>query len=229
MSSVPFKRELHKGMHGQDVRALQRALHKADCRDHPATADFGRATRRQVIRFQRHAGISRNRGIVKQRTWDALQPYFDGYDSYLVSHLHVTPPITDKISKMLKVAWWYYGNKPHHYYQQRPMQDTAAPPNVDWYLDCSEFVYVCAKAAGLPDPSGFGYTAYGNTDSFLAHMKSAAGPAKGRLAFYDDPGHVVIITGQANGVWMCLSHGSEGGPGYYPINYRPVSAYRTFE
>ncbi len=225
---IPFKRELHQGMHGQDVRALQRGLHKADVRHNPATGTFKRATKRQVIRFQKAHGIRKNRGVVKQNTWNALAPYFDGYDKYLVSQLHVTPPITDKISRMLKVAWWYYGNKPHHYLQERPMTDTAPPPNVDNYLDCSEFVYVCAKAAALPDPSGFGYTAYGNTYSYLAHMKSAAGPARGRLAFYDDPSHVAIITGQVNGVWMVLSMGSEGGPGYYPMSYRQPSAYRTF-
>jgi hypothetical protein len=51
---------------------------------------------------------------------------------------------------------------------------------------------------------------------------------KGGLAFYDDPSHVVIIVGQSNNVWMCLSNGSDGGPQYIPMLYRTPSAYRTF-
>ena len=70
-----------------------------------------------MIRFQKHHGTRTNRGIVKAGTWKHLQPYFDGYDVPR-QHLHVSPPITDQVSKML-VAWWYYGNAPHHYQEGR--------------------------------------------------------------------------------------------------------------
>jgi hypothetical protein len=215
-------------LHGPDVRALQRALHKAGYRRGKATGDFRRATRRQVVNFQKHHGIHRHRGVVNPSTWAYLQRYFDGYDHYLVSHYKLPTKAATAIDRFVKAAWWYYGNRPLHYLQERPMQGTAAPPNLDRYLDCSEFVYVCAKAAGLPDPSGYGYTAYGNTYSYLDHMPSVNRPERGGLAFYDDPSHVVIIVGQSNNVWMCLSNGSDGGPQYIPILYRTPSAYRTF-
>jgi hypothetical protein len=223
---VPFKRELHLGMQGKDVRALQRALRKADCRNHPATGDFRKATRRQVLRFKRRHHLPRNHGKVGKEMWAKLQPYFDGYDYYLCTHMHTSPPISDKTSRAVKTAWWYLGNKPHHYLQQRPMIGTAPPPSDDDYMDCSEFQYVNIKSAGLPDPSGYSYPNYGNTDSFLAHLKHASGPAYGVLVFYSNPGHVALCVGKQGGVWMVISHGSEGGPLLLPYNYRTPTAYR---
>jgi hypothetical protein len=109
------------------------------------------------------------------------------------------------------------------------MQDTAPPPSIDRYLDCSEYVYVCAKAAGLPDPSGSGYDGWGNTYSFLAHMRSTTHPQRGDLAFYADPSHVAIIAGAAsNGALMVLSNGSDLGPRYLDMHYRTPVAYRTW-
>jgi hypothetical protein len=229
MRLVPFKRELHRGMSGPDVRALQRALRKADVREGRSTAKFRAPTKRQVVSFQKHHGIRKHDGVVRAGTWRHLQPFFDGYDLYLVTHMHTSPPVTDEISKMVKVAWWYYGQRPLHYLQQRPMIDFGPPPNIDTYMDCSEFATLCARAAGLPDPNGMGYDGYGNTDTMIANMKAATGPAKGRLAFYDNPGHVNIIVGQSGSTWMVIGHGSEGGPHYYPMNYRTPSHYRRYD
>lgn len=230
--NVPFKRELHMGMSGQDVRALQRALHKAGYRNGPATGHFKRPTKRQVIEFQKHHGIHKERGIVRKNTWNYLQQYFDGYDKYLVEQIHVAPAVVDKLDRFVKVAWWYYYRRPLHYLQQRPMQDTAPPPNIDSYLDCSEFVYVCAKAAGLPDPSGYTIDNYGNTDSYLAHMRhiNQSQVSKGDLAFYSNPGHVGIVVGYSSTYndHMVIEHGSDGGPDYTSMHYREPVAYTTW-
>lgn len=229
--SVPFHRRLHVGCQGGDVRALQRALHKAGYRGLSPTGDYRDVTRREVVQFQKHHGIRLRRGIVRENTWHALQPYFDGYDGWLVNHWweHRHPPIQNKIDRFVKTAWLYYSNRPLRYYQQRPMQNTGPPPNIDRYLDCSEYVYVCAKAAGLPDPSGLGYTGYGNTYSFLAHMRHTSNPRRGDLVFYDNPSHVAIIVGEARGgVLMVLSNGSDYGPRYLNMRYRTPVAYRTW-
>lgn len=231
--NVPLKRELHMGMHGQDVRALQRALHKAGCRNGASTGNFKRPTKRQVVAFQKSNGIyKRHWGTVEQNTWKALQPFFDGYDKYLVEHVHVSPPVVDKLDRFVKVAWWYYYHRPLHYLQQRPMEDTGEPPNIDNYLDCSELVYVCAKAAGLPDPSGYTMPNYGNTDSYLAHMRhiNQSQVGKGDLAFYSNPGHVGIVVGfsTAYNDHMVIEHGSEGGPDYTNMRYREPVAYTTW-
>jgi hypothetical protein len=234
MSKVPFKRVLHEGMHGGDVRALQRALRKAHVRKGDATGEFHKPTKLQVINFQRHHGIRKDRGVVHANTWDALQPYFDGYDAYLVKHVHLTPTTTDKLDRFVHVAWQYYYHAPLHYYQQRPMEDTGPLPNIDTYLDCSEFVYVCAKQAGLSDPSGYDppWTGYGNTDSYLAHMRHIGISAvkKGDLAFYSNPGHVGIIVGFSDRYkdHMVIEHGSEGGPRYTYMHYRQPTEYTTW-
>lgn len=226
MTLVPYRRSLHLGMVGGDVRALQRALRSADCRTALPTGEYRRLTRRNVIVFQKHHGISVDRGVVKASTWRALQPYFDAYCLYLVQHTHISPPITDKIDKFVKVAWQHYDARPLHYVQERPMRNTTP---IDHYLDCSEYVYCCAKAAGLPDPSGTGYSGYGNTYSFLAHMPHRDTPEKGALVFYNNPSHVAIIVGQGqNHGWMVLSNGSDLGPRLLPLGYRTPYAYRTF-
>jgi hypothetical protein len=234
MTIVPFRRELRRGMEGQDVRALQRALKKAGYRQSDPTGHFRKPTELQTIQFQMHHGIRKERGIVRENMWNYLTPFFDGYDRYLVENLHLTPKLTDKLDKLVNVAWQYYYHRPLHYLQQRPMEDTGPLPNIDSYLDCSEFVYVCAKQAGLPDPSGYDppYPGYGNTDSFLAHMRhiSITDVRKGDLAFYANPGHVGIVVGYASRYrdYMVIEHGSEGGPDYTQMHYRDPVAFTTW-
>jgi hypothetical protein len=221
-------------MSGQDVRALQRALHKAGVRNGSATGHFKHPTKRQVIAFQKRHGIHPHKGTVGPGTWKHLQPYFDGFDKYLVEHVHIAPAVTDKLDHFVKVAWWYYYHRPLHYLQQRPMEDTAPPPNIDSYLDCSELVNVCAKAAGLPDPSGYDppYQGYGNTDSYLANMRhiNLSQVQKGDLSFYSNPGHVGIVVGHSTTYndFMVIEHGSEGGPDYTSMHYREPVAFTTW-
>jgi hypothetical protein len=226
---VKLKRTMHIGQHGRDIKALQRILKAANVRKGETTSKFRKATRMQVITYQRRHGLHAD-GIVGPKTWGTMGRYMDGYTAWLVHHTVVRRPITDDIDHMVKVAWWYYAHRPLHYYQQRPMQYTAPPPNVDRYLDCSEYVYVCAKAGGLPDPSGFGYTGIGNTDTFLQHMRHTWTPKRGDLALYANPGHVTIVTGysDAYGALMCLSNGSDAGPRYLPVHYRSPVAYLTW-
>lgn len=223
---VPFRRVLRVGTAGGDVRALQRALRSADCRGPLPTGEFRNLTKRNVTLFQKRHGIRVDRGVVRQNTWEALYPYFDAYSLYLVKHTHISPPVTTKIDKFVKVAWQHYDARPLRYVQERPMRNTTP---IDRYLDCSEYVYCCAKAAGLPDPSGMGYSGWGNTYSFLAHMPHRDTPEKGDLVFYSNPSHVAIIVGQGrNHGWMVLSNGSDLGPRLLPLGYRTPSAYRTF-
>jgi putative peptidoglycan binding protein len=242
---VPFKRELHYPMGRNnpqsDIVALQRALRRGGFRPRDKTGApkgfYGKKTRAQVRAFQAARGIKGDRGVVKENTWRHLNELglFDGYDHYLVGKVKVgppKPPMDDKIARFVKVAWWYLGHAPLDYYQQRPMFDTAPPPNVDTSLDCSEFVYVCAQAAGLPDPSGYSpqYQGWGNTYSFLDHMPSPGGPRVGDLAFYSDPSHVVIIAAYSSARgFSVISMGGDGGPRYLPLTYRNPSAYRTFK
>jgi hypothetical protein len=230
MTLVPFKRELHVGLEGGDVRALQRALRAADCRTRLPTGEYRQVTKRNVTLFQRRHGIHQDRGVVKANTWAALQPYFDSYSAYLVKHTHIAPPASTKIDHFVKAAWAYYDSRPLRYLQERPMRNTFDLPYIDRYLDCSEFVYICAKNAGLPDPSGFGYNGYGNTYSFLDHMPRTSSPARGDLVMYDNPSHVAIAVGSVRKYGlMVLSNGSDYGPRYLQARYRTPVAYLTFK
>lgn len=226
---VKLKRVLHTGMKGRDVGAMQRCLKAANVRKGDPSGHFRKPTRMQVLTYQRRHGLHAD-GAVGPKTWASMARYMDGYTRWLVQHTVIRKPITDEIDHFIKVAWWYYVRRPHHYLQQRPMEDTGPPPNDDEYLDCSEYVYVCAKAGGLPDPSGLGYSNYGNTDSFLQHMRHTWSPQRGDLALYSNPGHVTIITGfsDAYGAVMCLSNGSDGGPLFIPVHYRSPVAYLTW-
>lgn len=231
-TSIPFvklKRNLHTGITGRDVKALQRILRAAHCRTLAPTGHFRKVTKVNVQLFQKRHHL-RQDGVVGPVTWSAMHPYMDGYTVWLVNHTVIRKPIADHLDHMVKVAWWYYARRPLHYLQQRPAYDWAPPPNVDYYLDCSEYVMVCSRAGGLSDPSGFGWTGYGNTDSFLQHMRHTWTPKRGDLALYANPGHVAIITGVSAQyhALMCLSHGSEGGPHYIPVHYRTPVAYLTW-
>ena len=62
---------LAQGSRGPDVKLIQHRLHR------PASGRFDRRTRRAVVAFQRHDGLSVD-GVVGQQTWDAL--------------FHITPP-----------------------------------------------------------------------------------------------------------------------------------------
>lgn len=240
--AVPFKRELHYGMGKAhplpDVVCLQRALHKAKVRPlkQHVTGVYGNTTRAQVRLFQAHAGIRGNRGVCKKNTWDHLNQahLFDGYSHWLIKQVVLKPRTlpSNKIDLFVKFAWWYLAHAGLDYYQQRAMVDTAPPPNVDTALDCSEFIYVLARAAGLPDPSGYRpqYQNWGNTYSFLAAMPRADGAKVGRLAFYSGPSHVAVIAGYSRSHgYTVIGMGSDGGPRLLDLYYRSPTAYRTFE
>ena len=60
--------------------------------------------------------------------------------------------------------------------------------------DCSGFVILCYKMAGLPDPNGTNYNGSGFTGSLIQQGVSVPRPNIGDLAFWQNPDHVALVT-----------------------------------
>jgi hypothetical protein len=81
-------------------------------------------------------------------------------------------------------------------------------------MDCSEAVTLVFKMAGFKDPSGQGYSGYGNTDTMLAtlpHYSNAHNAHTGALVIYQNPAHVSMVI-EAGADPVLFSHGSQDGP-----------------
>lgn len=224
---VPYPGHVLKhGAHGPNVRILQRGLLKAGVRHKKVTARFGDTTRKNVQHFQAKHHLLVD-GQVGQHTWEALQPYFDGLDLWIHDQWekHKPRPTASLAprEKVVKFAFYYLHNAGIvHYLQQRPYQEIVCPPELNNYLDCSEFVINAYKCAGLPDPSGYNYDGYGNTYTMLDNPRGrrVRTTRPGDLVFYSNPSHVITATDSVNGI----SNGSEGGPYFVSQNYRvPVA------
>jgi hypothetical protein len=237
----PFPGTLHPGhtpyhhpSAGREVAALQRALQAARCRFKPPTGTYGRTTEWSVSLFQKRHGLHAD-GVVGEKTWHKLNypqdghkgSYFDAYGYWLVAHRKkpVAAPAINVRDRIVRVAMWgYFHRYQMHYLQTRPMLGMNCPPGIDEYCDCSEFATLCYKCAGAPDPNWLHFDGSGNTDTMLAHGRSVALPAPGDLVLYANPGHVIVCTKWPMGV----SNGSEGGPYYTDMRYRPIQAFRSY-
>lgn len=76
-------------------------------------------------------------------------------------------------------------------------------------MDCSSFVTLCYKDAGLPDPSAKNYEPIGNTESLIANCEKVTGtPSKDDLCFYagdestTHPQHVTLYVGGGKAIGM---------------------------
>lgn len=103
------------------------------------------------------------------------------------------------------------GGSRYHYLQSRPMPGGLFASSPE-HIDCSAFATLVYKAAGCPDPNGFGYNGAGDTGSLAAHGTPTDTPQPGDLIFYHDdwakPGHVAVYLGDG----QIANMGSEGEP-----------------
>ena len=68
---------------GPDVALLQSVLNRLGFNAGPVDGVFGSRTQNGVIRFQRSEGLAAD-GIVGEKTWAALEPYYMGYLTHTV-------------------------------------------------------------------------------------------------------------------------------------------------
>ena len=136
-------------------------------------------------------------------------------------------------SSLTKIARWGAANEHSIHYTQDDRRDDylrLAAYALPIWTDCSGFVTLCYKWAGLPDPNGLGYHELGYTGSLLDHCREIEpnhakpgdvivyGPATGD--------HTVIIVGaQPDGSVLVASHGQESGPAIQ-TNHVEAGAHR---
>jgi hypothetical protein len=129
--------------------------------------------------------------------------------------LKVEPALNPKRKAFVDFAEWGVRHAGSiHYSQARPIDFNLK--NLPWTADCSGSTIAYAKAAGLPDPSGYGFSGAGNTDAILRNLRRVdrRDVQLGDLALWaigSDGKHVAIIT-DLGADPMLASHGSDVGP-----------------
>lgn len=101
-------RVLHQGMRGSDVRALQQLLTRAGFNT-PATGNFGSATERSVVAFERQWEIKAN-GVVSKSVANELRAVVQGAasnggSSFAVTATTVQPTDAPTLSQGSKGKW----------------------------------------------------------------------------------------------------------------------------
>jgi NlpC/P60 family len=105
-----------------------------------------------------------------------------------------------------------------HYAETRPIPIDVAPGDYNFTTDCSGFVTILARWAGLPDPNGRHYDGSGNTRTLLdnlTHIDKSQTWRGDLCVFGKYPGeHVVLLLegGTRQDDPQVVSHGQEAGP-----------------
>lgn len=233
---VPFTRELKlrkpNYMAGDDVFAVSRAYASAGVRKWSTrTKFFGEGMKSSTGEFQEKVGLKRD-GVYGQETHKKLAKYFDEYGAFLMTKSKKLLSVADPRDTIIAYAIFGYNNRSSIHYTQGPsrmygVKHNTRPPSIPYWEDCSSFSTWCYWGAKVRDPNGLGYNGYGYTGTLSQNGRKTYTPVKGDLAFYGYSwpySHVVIYIGNGK----CVSHGSEIGPVLIPVNYRPVSQYRTY-
>lgn len=236
MPTRKLPRVLHVGSKGRDVHALQRGLWRAGYRKPGpggiiTTPEFGDATREQLAKFQYEHGILAT-GKLGQPTFDKLLPWYDATALKLVDAVQATinKPVQTKRQQVVEAAWLGYNMRDNISYTQGSSRWSGItlkkyPPRYPNWADCSSFTTWCYWAYfgdGWDFVNGAFWKA-GYTGTQINHGKLVAytKARPGDLVFYGDSmwniHHVAMYVG--NG--MVVSHGSNPGPSYRSIDYRP--------
>lgn len=172
----PMKRILDFGDHGQDVKIVQRALHRALGRHakNKKNGRFGVGTVADTVRFQKREGIHPARGGVGPKTWKALWHWVNAPDAKMYRSFVVPPERTpDQIvqADIVKAAYWFIAHaRTIKYAQTRPIPYYKMDRWNPFILtDCSGSVSMHYYSAGAPDPNGQGYNGLGYTGTLRAH------------------------------------------------------------
>lgn len=226
---IELPRELHFGMRGLDVTALQRALRHAGFLKRRSTGFYGVATRRAVKAFQRKHGLAADGeyGAATHRVMVRWH-HFDKYGESLLARQPVGPTKAEVKRRTARAtAILVYNHRAAIHYTMGPLRMQGVrqhihPPDYPVWEDCSSMDTWINYVAGAVDPNGFGYNGLGFTGTMIRHgVEVSIGEAKvADLVFYGRArnaiSHVAIYVGNS----MVVSHGSEGGPYYLPWNYR---------
>lgn len=227
---VPFKRNLHHGMHGNDVLATKRALAHAGLRKwgYGFTEKAGDRWVRDIKHFQKKSGLKVD-GVYGPATHKKLLKYFDKRAAYLYNHFHLARvSLRDKV--VANALFGYNHGSEIHYTQgslrMYGVRNHIHPPSIPRYEDCSSFVTWCYYAAGAPDPNHLGFNGYGFTGTLASHGVRTSTPRPGDLGFYGwfPYHHVVVYVGNGRAV----SQGMEIGPQLLNPYFPGFSHWRSY-
>ena len=179
--SSTFRRILRTGATGSDVKTLQSLLAKVGI-PIAVDGDFGSATERAVVQFQRAAGLNPVDGIAGPQTQSTLQAW--------VRESRLIPPAQTNVTSSTPAGWVF---------PLRPISLVLAPSH--WTLDqgvdigtvgnaCGSSVVEVAVAAGTivqEGASGFG--------PYAPVLKVASGPYAGRYVYYGHAAPALVSVG----------------------------------
>ncbi len=132
--------------------------------------------------------------------------------------------MTSPRAMLVSLAYWAVREHAHwNYAEIRPIPVGDHVKHLPVITDCSGFVTLLAKWAGLPDPNGNGYSGEGYTGTLLSHLPhiSKQQARRGDLVVFG-PGtgyHVVML--MQSGLYpdpLVASHGQQGDPNLYHIS-----------
>lgn len=232
---VPFLGPYKLGRCGPDVRLMEGALRRVHVRKTKAAPCLGKATRRQLIAFQKRIhyrpsgvyNLATHRALVKRHAYTARARNDLIYYQAKLVHDHTSKTVLIVTSHAFVVA----GGSSWPYCQSGQRSYFPAWPRLPPCTDCSGFATWVAyqsgygPAVGYFGPgSGVGWT---GTLARQGVVVNANGPLRvGDFIFYGRGypwGHVAIYIGHGR----VISH---GGPGMknLPYNYRAVGQVRRY-
>ncbi|MGB3512103.1 MAG: peptidoglycan-binding protein [Microcoleaceae cyanobacterium] len=199
-------RVLRRGIIGEDVRALQKALNILGFNAGDEDGEFRSNTERAVRAFQNNAGITVD-GEVYTQTWKELA---DKFDNSIIDIPRENPRLKlanfaeNEANKQLR---WSNNNSEAEKYLKafrRPMWELDQfGPGVSWetaqkvFFDwCGGFVYYCCREAGIDipiQPDGFWATMalvaswkyWASKKGFWYLKGSGFNPARGDIVIFD--------------------------------------------
>jgi hypothetical protein len=256
---VPHAREITRGMHGDDVLGVKRALSRAGylCWG-TFTNVWGPGVIAAAITFQNEHGVPPGPGtygpithaaLVNSHRKDSTTEW--AYDARAISLIMkfvdelAHKPDTGIRGLIVAEATRLYSLRDRIDYSESRAFPLLRPQDVPGHLDCSGFVTVCHFVGRAPDPNGFGYTGQGYTGSLMntGARCSQADLEPGDAIFYGhtEPEHASRIFPAGSPTHVALYDGnggvySQGGPyrtdrmrHHDTVNYRDVNHYRHYD
>lgn len=232
---VPFLGPFKRGQCGPQVRLMEGALRRVHVRKTKAAPCFGRATRLQLIAFQRRLHYKPS-GVYNLATHNALVR-LHGYTRKARNDLiyYQAKLVKDHIKKTVLIvtshAFVVAGGSSWPYCQSGQRSYFPAWPRLPPCTDCSGFATWVAYQSGYG--AAVGYLGPGSPVGWTGTLGrqgipvNANGPLQvGDFVFYGFGfpwGHVAVYIGHG----MVISH---GGPGMHelPYNYRAVGQVRRY-
>ncbi len=242
--------------YGTPLTLVQRALRRAGHTDVKAKGYFGSNTRRAVEGIQRAAGLQAT-GNIGLRVWAILDRQFLNNDESKQINVFVgeqrarraaaaaTVRRAAAVEQIVRAAHIMIDNSDVIRYagpgararllakRMQGVRQGLLLPRFPIFEDCSSSVTWLYFQAAAPDPNGRGYDGQGWTGTLVDHGReiTLAEAAPGDLVFYGDGrsrSHVVCVMAGSGAAAKGFSHGSEAGPFYVNVGYRPVTEVRRY-